>query len=176
MPGYAYGGGPFQHGEYDWLGAIPHDIWRLVRSSFSPVAGHVNCRAYQAVFLPHSSMASLLDDLDALEAMIHDDQKHLHRRLIVMAVIFVISLFGTTLLLCCGAGGDESEFLAFCSRFVPWDIKEVDISTDTEGRFLHWEAFRHWYVCLRCGVMDLSDCIRRCYIINGVLPSVARLV
>ncbi|SJL13618.1 uncharacterized protein ARMOST_17064 [Armillaria ostoyae] len=41
-------------------------------------------------------MASLLDDLDALVAMIHDDQKHLHRRLIVMAVIFVISLFAVS--------------------------------------------------------------------------------
>ncbi|KAK0185134.1 zinc iron permease [Armillaria mellea] len=41
-------------------------------------------------------MAFLLDDLDALEAMIHDDQKHLHRRLIVMAVIFVISLFAVS--------------------------------------------------------------------------------
>ncbi|KAK0465995.1 ZIP zinc transporter-domain-containing protein [Desarmillaria tabescens] len=42
--------------------------------------------------LPHSLMASLLDDLNALEALVHDDQKHLHRRLIVMGVIFVISL------------------------------------------------------------------------------------
>ncbi|KAK0209188.1 ZIP zinc transporter-domain-containing protein [Desarmillaria ectypa] len=48
------------------------------------------------MFLPHSLMASLLTDLDALDAMNHDDKKHLHRRLIAMAVIFVISLFAVS--------------------------------------------------------------------------------
>ncbi|KAG7451907.1 Zinc/iron permease [Guyanagaster necrorhizus] len=83
---------------------ISHDTWDRCGPPF-PCGGdsllHVNCRVHdQAMFLPHSFMASLLDILADLEAsndiIIHDDRKHLYRRLIAMCIIFVTSLFAVS--------------------------------------------------------------------------------